>query len=49
MTTRTELRRSIKRGLEALFADTSVSQSTTREELEELVEDIQVMIEALRG
>lgn len=38
----------VKRGLEALFADTSVPQSTTRDELEELAEDIQAMIETLR-
>jgi len=36
-----------KRAIDAMFSDTSVSKETTRERLETLIEEINVMIESL--
>jgi len=47
--TNEELLEKAKEAISELFGDMSVSQDTTRENLEELIGDIKIMIEGLKG
>ena len=44
-----ELLEKAKEAINELFGDMSVSQSTTRENLKELIGDIEVMLDGLQG